>query len=159
MKHFPGLGHANGDTDLGPATDPPLSQLETDDLVPFGAAIHDGVPVVMVGHPIVPDLTNGLPASLSSATYTLLRQTLGFTGVTLTDSLGAGAISAAGYSEQSAAVAAAVAGADMVMIDASSWAATVSALEQALSDGGLSLPSVQASVSRILAAKGVPICP
>ncbi len=159
VKHFPGLGHANGNTDLGPATDPPLSQLETNDLIPFGTAIHFGVPVVMVGHPIVPGLTNGLPASLSPATYTFLRQTLGFSGVTITDSLGAGAISAAGYSEPSAAVAAAEAGADMVMIDASSWGTTVSALEQAMSSGGLSLPSVQASVSRIVAAKNIPICP
>jgi beta-N-acetylhexosaminidase len=158
-KHFPGLGHANADTDLGPATDPPLSQLEADDLVPFETAISDGIPVIMVGHPIVPDLTNGLPASLSAATYALLRQTLGFTGVALTDSLGAGAISAAGYSEQSAAVAAVEAGADMVIIDASSWPATVAALEQAVASGGLPLSSVDASVSRILAAKSVPTCP
>jgi beta-N-acetylhexosaminidase len=159
VKHFPGDGHANGDTDLGPATDPPLASLETDDLIPFEATVANGVPVVMIGHPIVPNLTNGLPASLSSATYDLLRQTLHFSGVTLTDSLGAGAISAAGFSEPQAAVAAAEAGVDMVMIDATSWTATVSALEQALSGGGLSLASVQASVSRILQAKDVPICP
>lgn len=157
-KHFPGLGHASADTDLGPATDPPLSQLRSDDLIPFEDAISAGIPVVMVGHPVVPGLSEGLPASLSSATYVLLRQTLHFTGVTLTDSLGAGAISAAGYSEQSAAVAAAEAGADMVMIDASSWSATVEALGQAVADGRLPLSSVDASVSRILTAKGVPRC-
>jgi beta-N-acetylhexosaminidase len=158
-KHFPGLGHANADTDLGPATVPPLSQLETDDLIPFESAISNGIPVVMVGHPIVPGLTNGLPASLSPATYTLLRQTLGFTGVALTDSLGAGAISAAGYSEQSAAVAAIEAGADMVIIDVGSWPATLGALESAVSSGALPLGAVESSVSRILAAKNIPICP
>ncbi|HML01133.1 MAG TPA: glycoside hydrolase family 3 N-terminal domain-containing protein [Acidimicrobiales bacterium] len=157
-KHFPGLGRANADTDLGPATDPPLSQLESDDLIPFEGAISSGIPVVMVGHPIVPGLTNGLPASLSPATYALLRQTLHFTGVALTDSLGAGAISAAGYSEQSAAVAAVEAGADMVMIDVSSWTDTLHALEQAVSSGALPLSSVDASVSRILSAKGVARC-
>ena len=36
-KHFPGLGHANGDTDTGPAADPPLSQMVNDDLVPFAS--------------------------------------------------------------------------------------------------------------------------
>ena len=159
VKHFPGIGHANGDTDLGPATDPPLSQLETDDLIPFEAAIANGIPVVMVGHPIVPDLTNGLPASLSPATYTFLRQTLHFNGVTITDSLGAGAISAAGYSEPAAAVAAVEAGVDMVLIDSSSWSATVSALEQALSSGPLTRAAVEASVNRILQAKGIPTCP
>ena len=69
VKHFPGLGHANADTDLGPATDPPLSQLETDDLIPFEQAIEAGLPVVMVGHPMVPGLTGTVPASLSPATY------------------------------------------------------------------------------------------
>jgi beta-N-acetylhexosaminidase len=159
VKHFPGLGHANADTDLGPATDPPLSQLETDDLIPFESAVSNGIPVVMVGHPIVPGLTNGLPASLSPATYTLLRQNLGFTGVALTDSLGAGAISGAGYSEQSAAVAAIEAGADMVIIDVGSWPATLGALEQAVSSGALQLGAVDSSVGRILAAKNIPICP
>ncbi len=158
VKHFPGLGHANADTDLGPATDPPLSELETNDLIPFESAITNGIPVVMVGHPIVPGLTNGLPASLSPATYTLLRQNLGFAGMTLTDSLGAGAISAAGYSEQSAAVAAVEAGADMVMIDVGSWADALAALEDAVNSGALPLSQVDASVMRILAAKGVPIC-
>ncbi len=158
-KHFPGLGHANGNTDLGPATDPPLSQLETADLIPFEAEIANGIPIVMVGHPIVPGLSNGLPASLASATYSFRRQTLHFSGVTMTDSLGAGAISAAGYTEQTAAVAAIEAGADMAMIDASSWPATVGALEQALGNGSLSLASVEASAARIVRAKGFPTCP
>lgn len=154
VKHFPGLGHANADTDLGPATDPPLSQLETDDLIPFDTTVADGTPVVMVGHPIVPGLTNGLPASLSPATYTYLRQDLHFQGVALTDSLGAGAISAAGYSEASAAAAAVEAGADMVMIDAADWMPTLSALEQAVDNGELPLATVDTSVERILSAKG-----
>ncbi|HTX63033.1 MAG TPA: glycoside hydrolase family 3 N-terminal domain-containing protein, partial [Acidimicrobiales bacterium] len=91
-KHFPGLGHASADTDTGPATDPSLPELRTDDLIPFTRVIASGLPVVMVGHPIVPGLTNGLPASLSPATYTLLRTTLHFDGLTMTDSLSAGAI-------------------------------------------------------------------
>jgi beta-N-acetylhexosaminidase len=156
-KHFPGIGHANGGTDEGPATDPPLSSLETDDLIPFEAEIDNGIPVIMVGHPIVPGLSNGLPASLSSATYGFLRATLNFPGVAITDSLGAGAVSAAGYSEQAAAVTAIEAGADMVLIDASSWSASVSALEQALG-GSLSVAAVQNSVSRILQAKGIGLC-
>ncbi|MGH8988909.1 MAG: glycoside hydrolase family 3 N-terminal domain-containing protein, partial [Acidimicrobiales bacterium] len=61
-KHFPGLGHASADTDTGPANDPPLAELRGDDLVPFSRVIDSGLPVVMVGHPIVPGLTEGLPA-------------------------------------------------------------------------------------------------
>lgn len=158
-KHFPGLGHATANTDLGPSTDPPLAQLQTDDLVPFTQAVAGKVPVVMVGHPQVPDLTDGRPASLAAATYALLRGTLHFSGVTLTDSLGAGAISAAGYAEPAAAVTAAEAGADMVMVDASAWSATVQALAAAVHSGALPASQVMASLARILAAKGMAACP
>jgi beta-glucosidase-like glycosyl hydrolase len=158
VKHFPGLGHASADTDLGPATDPSLSQLETNDLIPFEQAISAGLPVVMVGHPSVPGLTGGAPASLSPATYQFLRDNLHFAGVALTDSLAAGAISAAGYSEASGAVAAAEAGADMVMIDALAWQPTLGALERAVSSGALPLAAVNASVTRIVAAKGLQMC-
>ena len=159
VKHFPGLGHANADTDTGPATDPPLSSLEQDDLIPFAQAAHAGLPVVMVGHPSVPGLTNGAPASLSAAAYRYLRQTLGFTGVAMTDALGAGAIADAGYSEPAAAVQAIESGADMAMIDASQWQPTVSALEAAVNGGSLPMAQLQASVGRILAAKRVGVCP
>ncbi len=157
-KHFPGLGHANANTDLGPATDPPLSQLETDDLIPFERAISAGVPAIMVSHVMVPGLTGGLPASLSPATYQLLRN-LHFPGVALTDSLEAKAISDAGYSQPAAAVAAIRAGADMAMIDVTQWQPTLAALEQALSHGSISVAAVDASVARILAAKGLSTCP
>lgn len=157
-KHFPGLGRASANTDTGPATDPPLATLEAHDLVPFERAVAAGLPAVMVGHPVVPGLTGGLPASLSPATYRLLRATLHFDGVAMTDSLSAGAISAAGYTEASAATAAIEAGADMALVHSATWRATVSALEQAVSAGTLTRPRVQASVARILAAKGVAVC-
>lgn len=158
VKHFPGIGHADADTDLGPATDPPLSQLEARDLIPFVGAISGGEPVIMVSHAAVPNLTGQVPASLSPATYRFLRGTLSFDGVVMTDSLGAGAVSSAGYSEASAAVQAVEAGADMVMIDAAAWSSTLAALEQAVASGALPLSGVNASVDRILTAKGLRVC-
>ncbi len=94
VKHFPGLGHANGDTDTGPATDPPLSELETDDSIPFEQAIAAHAPVVMMSNVTEPDWGK-TPASLNSAAYAFLRH-MGFNGLILTDSLDAGAISAIG---------------------------------------------------------------
>lgn len=158
-KHFPGLGHASADTDLAPATDPSLAQLQSDDLIPFERAVAAGVPVVMVGHPQVPGLTDGRPASLSAAACRYLKNNVHFSGVAMTDDLAAKAISDAGYSEPSAAVTAIEAGADMAMIDASAWPATVSALEQAVGSGALPLSRVEASVKRILAAKSALVCP
>jgi hypothetical protein len=157
-KHFPGLGHASANTDLGPSVDPPLSQLETDDLIPFEGAAVAGLPVIMVGHPIVPGLTGNVAASLSPATYQFLRGSLLFGGVAMTDDLDAGAISAAGYSQAAAAVKALESGADMAMIDAGQWSASVSALAQAVTTGGLPIARVNASIDRILAAKGITVC-
>ncbi|HVC13951.1 MAG TPA: glycoside hydrolase family 3 N-terminal domain-containing protein [Acidimicrobiales bacterium] len=157
-KHFPGLGHASANTDTGPASDPSLAQLLRVDLIPFTRVVASGLPVVMVGHPVVPGLSGGLPASLSPSTYTLLRTTLHFGGVAMTDSLGAGAISAAGYTEASATVSALGAGADMPMVDASAWQPAVQAIVQALSDGALPRSQADASVTRILATKGVSVC-
>jgi beta-N-acetylhexosaminidase len=152
-KHFPGLGHATADTDRAPATGPALSDLLGADLVPFARLVAAGVPAIMISHMSVPGLTDGLPASLSPATYTLLRGPLAFDGVTITDSLGAGAISAAGESQPAAAVAAIEAGADMAMIDASAWWPTMAALEHAIATGALPVSRVGDAAARVVAAK------
>jgi beta-glucosidase-like glycosyl hydrolase len=76
----------------------------------------------------------------------------------MTDSLGAGAISAAGYSQASAAVAAIEAGVNMVMINHIALQPTLSALQQAISSGALSLNQVNASVAQILVSKGHAAC-
>jgi len=152
-KHFPGLGHATGDTDLGPASCPALGGLAAVDLVPFEWSVATGVEAVMVGHVSVPGLTGDAPASLSAATYALLRVGLGFDGVAMTDSLGAGAISAAGYTEPTAAVAAIEAGADMAMVSSSALAATVGALQQAVAAGTLPVARVDAAAARVAIAK------
>lgn len=158
LKHFPGLGHASANTDLGSATDPSLSKLQANDLIPFEQGIAASMPVIMVGHPIVPGLSGTLPASLSAPTYSYGRTVLGFNGVFITDSLSAGAISAAGYSQPAAAVAALEAGADMAMIDISAWSASLSALEHAVSTGALPLAAVNAHIGRIIQAKGSRVC-
>lgn len=158
VKHFPGLGHANANTDLAAATDPPLKSLEGDDLLPFGAAVAAQVPVVMISHVRVPGLSDGAPASLSPSTYELLRGQLHFSGVALTDALDAKAISAAGYTQSGAAVAAIRAGADVAMVDASEWQPALSALRSAVRSGSLPEAVVNADVARILIAKGLGVC-
>ncbi|MGD0085468.1 MAG: glycoside hydrolase family 3 N-terminal domain-containing protein, partial [Acidimicrobiales bacterium] len=151
-KHFPGLGHANGDTDTGSATDPPLSQLVKDDLIPFGRAINDSVPVVMMSNVTEPDW-GSTPASMNPAAYRYLRS-MGFTGVILTDSLDAGAIKDAGETGPQAVVKAIEAGADMAMITtASEFSAALADLEQGVSSGQLSMTRVEASVQRIISLK------
>ncbi len=174
VKHFPGLGGASGNTDYGPATTQPLSDLKTTGLIPFQAAIAAGAPAVMVANAIVPGLTS-LPASLSPAAINgLLRHDLGFSGLVLTDSLSAGAITQAGYQLPEAAVAAISSGADMILFGStltvaetkllapSAVAATighiVDAIVAATSKGTVSVSRLDDAVSHILAAKHVQLC-
>ena len=92
-KHFPGLGGATVNTDDGPATvTHTRARLEAIDLPPFEAAIRAGVPLVMVGHGRYPALDPDRIASQSRAIVKrLLRDSLGFRGVVVTDSMEAGA--------------------------------------------------------------------
>ncbi|MCA1688970.1 MAG: hypothetical protein LC720_00495 [Actinobacteria bacterium] len=116
-KHFPGLGAATVNTDAAPATvTSPVPTLGARDLAPFRAAIGAGVPVVMASHALYPALDPTRIASQSPAVLgRLLRGSLGFRGVVITDS-----IEAAAVRRRSGVAAAAIrsiaAGADLVLL-------------------------------------------
>ena len=112
LKHFPGHGHGSGDSHKGTVVTPPLAQLRTVDLVPYRNLADYGPVAMMVGHLDVPDLTGGVPASISPAAYQLLRTEFGFTGLVLTDDLGAMKAITAQYSLPDAVLKALQAGAD-----------------------------------------------
>ena len=82
-KHFPGLGTLAVSTDDRPYV---RGHVRDADLAPYRAAIEANVSCVMVGHGVYPTL-GGRRAVLEPATYRLLRNTLGFRGITITDSL------------------------------------------------------------------------
>src|SRR5947207_9634287 len=105
-KHFPGLGTLAVSTDDKPYV---LGHVRDADLAPYRAAIEADVPCVMVGHGVYPSL-GGRRAVLEHAAYRLLRSTLGFRGITITDSLSVVHGRAARW-----AVAAARAGADLLL--------------------------------------------
>jgi len=93
-KHFPGMGRAVADPHNDVAhIDTEKHVLESRDLVPFQSAIESGVEVVMLSHMVYDALDPLWPASLSSViAKDLLRKTMGFKGVTITDDLDMGAI-------------------------------------------------------------------
>jgi beta-N-acetylhexosaminidase len=96
VKHFPGLGGARVDSHHGLAVvDGDEALFHRRELVPFAAANDAGARLVMSGHVATPGLTGkaSLPATLSpSIMGGLLRERLGFDGVTITDALDMGAI-------------------------------------------------------------------
>jgi beta-N-acetylhexosaminidase len=164
IKHFPGLGQASRNTDVGPATTLAWSTLEHAGLLPFEHAITAGAPVVMIANAVVPGLST-LPASISPAVITgELREQLAYKGLVMTDSLSAGALVDIGYTVPKAVVAAEAAGADIVLYTAPAAQVAsltnqiAAALVAAVDANTLSYTQLLSAVEQILALKGVNLC-
>jgi beta-N-acetylhexosaminidase len=155
-KHFPG----HGDTALDSHFDLPtlpfdLPEMEHRELLPFRAAIAAGVASVMTAHILFPALDPALPATLSGPILTgLLRERLGFDGLIVTDCLEMKAV-ADRWGTARAAVLAAKAGADMVLVchTRERQRETFAALLDAARSGELPAGRLDNAVGRILAAK------
>jgi beta-glucosidase-like glycosyl hydrolase/serine/threonine protein kinase len=159
LKHFPGHGHGSGDSHKGGVTTPPLDELKSDDLIPYGTLTNLNPVAVMVGHLQVPGLTDDDPASLSKAAYDLLRsgQYGGppFPGLVYTDDLSSmGAINQR-YSVPDAVLRALQAGADTALwITTDQVLAVLDRLVQAVNTNELSMDRVNEALNRVALGKG-----
>ncbi|MFT3660878.1 MAG: glycoside hydrolase family 3 N-terminal domain-containing protein [Gordonia sp. (in: high G+C Gram-positive bacteria)] len=165
-KHFPGHGHSSGDSHLGSVTTPPLSQLIEHDLVPYKTLLKDpGNAAVMMGHLIVPGLTKGdTPTSISARAIGMLRTGTryggpAFDGVIISDDLSGMKAITDRYSIDQAVLRAFQAGSDIgLWLSTDSVSTVLDTLESAVRSGKLNRAKVDASVVRILRAKGVLSC-
>jgi beta-N-acetylhexosaminidase len=152
-KHFPGLGTAPGNTDLHAVVVPTGRAELTRRLASFASAIRGGVKLVMVSSAVYPALDpHRLPAALSPAIVGgLLRTSLGFGGVVITDAMEGPAIGA--YPD--AAARALGAGVDVLLYAGSEGdsAQAYSALVQAVRSHRLSRATIADAYTRILALK------
>ncbi|GAB3374088.1 glycoside hydrolase family 3 protein [Massilia agri] len=151
VKHFPGHGdtHVDSHRDL-PTVDKPLAELERFEFAPFRMAAATA-PAVMTAHIVYPALDPDFPATMSRPILTgILRERFGYRGVIITDGMDMHAI-AHRYGAGEAAVNALVAGADMVMAIGAreTQVETVHAIAQAIRDGVLPLPEVEARLARL----------
>lgn len=157
-KHFPGHGRGT-DSHTGLPTLPGLDELRGTDLQPFVAAVARGDMPIMIGHLVVPGLTDGEPATLSPAAVTgLLREELGFDGLVMTDALNMDAISVQRSNDEAAELAL-IAGVDLAMLGRiDDVVPTIERLRSAVETGRLSADRVDESFLRVLVAKGVEVC-
>jgi beta-N-acetylhexosaminidase len=93
-KHFPGIGRTELDSHLDlPVLDIDLPSLRRSDLIPFHAAVRQGVAGMMLSHIFYRRIDPDWPASLSTViSKDLLREEMGYRGLVLTDDLDMGAI-------------------------------------------------------------------
>ncbi|GHA38426.1 beta-N-acetylglucosaminidase [Salinimicrobium marinum] len=89
-KHFPGHGDTDTDSHYSlPQINHPLVRLDSLELYPFKKIMEAGIGGVMVAHLDIPALdTTGVPSTLSKPIISgLLKETLGFEGLIVTDAM------------------------------------------------------------------------
>jgi len=140
-KHFPGLGAAaaSANTDSVPVTlNLTASDIRNIDEFPYNAAIAAGVKLVMPSWAVYPSIDASRPSGMSSTfIFGELRGRLGFSGVTISDAIEAGALQAYG-SDGNRAILASEAGMDLILAaarDVSQGDGIVIALANALDNG------------------------
>jgi beta-N-acetylhexosaminidase len=155
MKHFPGIGFANLNTDSHVVTIRVSSSRLLPGLKPYRTAIAHHIPLIMLSNATYTAYDSRNAAGWS--TYigtTLLRHDLGFRGVTITDSIN-GTAASRGISAKTLALRAARAGTDMILTTGSE-ASTRAIYATLLADakaGTISRTTLRASYDRILALK------
>jgi beta-N-acetylhexosaminidase len=162
MKHFPGIGYAIHNTDSNVVTITATKAQLDPGLNPYRGYVNafgssgSRLVFVMLSNAwyTAYDTANAAGWSRAIGT-TLLRDQLGFRGVTITDSL-SGIAAAMGVSAKSLAIKAAAAGTDMILVTGSeaSTRATYTALLAAAQAGTIARSDLDASYDRIITLKG-----
>ena len=177
VKHFPGHGDTHVDSHHAlPTVDKSLAELEALELIPFralagsdpqadaarrpppeGDALARGgpapmlAPALMTAHIVYPQLDAEHPATLSRRVLTkLLRETIGYRGVVISDALMMKAIFDR-YGHARGAVLTLAAGADMALAQGrpEDQLAAIRAVGEALQDGRLDANAMRASRERL----------
>jgi beta-N-acetylhexosaminidase len=156
-KHFPGHGDTDTDSHLNlPSVPHNKARLHSIELVPFKAAIAEGVDVIMSAHVVFPAYEpESIPATLSNRILTgLLREELQYQGVIVTDCLEMNAISH-GVGIAAGTIQAVLAGTDIVLVShlLERQIAAFEALTGAVESGVISEERINQSVARILDLK------
>jgi beta-N-acetylhexosaminidase len=153
-KHFPGHGDTDVDSHVGlPVVTADITRLSHLELVPFRAAIQAGAAMVMTAHIALPAIDDSsTPATLSPKVITgLLRDSLGFRGVTITDAMTMEGIGK-GYTNEESAVLAVKAGAD-ILLKPSDPTKAIDAVVRAVEAGDIPRARIDAAARHILELK------
>lgn len=157
VKHFPGHGDTAVDSHVGlPVINKSLEELEALELRPFRAAIKKGVPAVMSSHILFPKLeAEQIPCTMSRTIITdLLKKTLGFQGIVLSDCMEMDAIRKF-YGTAKGVVEAMAAGVDLVFVShtADLLEKAACAVYEAVEYGRISMKEMKDSYEKIIAVK------
>jgi len=154
-KHFPGHGDVSVDSHLDlPVINKSMEQIDSLELYPFKQLFKEGVGSVMIAHLSIPaiDTTTHLPTSLSEKNVTeLLRDKLGFKGISFTDALEMQGV-AKYYPGSDASLQSLIAGNDMLCLPGD-IEGSINRIDKAIKKGILNKDDMDARVKKVLLAK------
>ena len=154
-KHFPGHGDVAVDSHLDlPVINKSMAELEALELYPFRQIFNAGVGSVMVAHLYIPsiDSTANKATSLSKNNVTgLLRNDLGYQGLTFTDALGMQGVYKF-FPDGAASVESLIAGNDMLCLP-SDVPMAISKIKATITSGKLSWADIELHCRKVLKAK------
>lgn len=153
LKHFPGYGTIpdSAVTGTGAVVDErPAETLRNTDYQPFKKGAQAGARFIMVSNVLVKNLDSTHTAALSPAVHSELRNTVGFTGLIITDVLDDADYSA--YADgKKPAVQAVLAGNDMILVR--DYASAYNDIVAAANDGTISADKLKEVCTRVIAYK------
>ena len=154
-KHFPGHGDTDVDSHVGlPIVGATMSRLDTVELVPFRAAIRAGAALVMTAHIALPAVAGDstTPATLSPRIITgLLRDSLGFRGLAITDAMTMEGVGK-GYTTEQSSVLAIQAGSD-ILLKPTDPTRAIDAVVAAVERGTISRQRIDSAARHVLELK------
>lgn len=155
LKYFPGKAQAKAGNNGVWISYESLEDLNAGSLLSYQAGIDAGATFVMVGNVIIPSVTGDdtVPCSLSNRAVGLLRKSMGFQGVLITDNFSEENFVSV-YGSAEGCVKAINAGMDMIYKPAD-FVGAYTAILEAVNNGTISVDRLNNAVGRILTAKGV----
>ena len=156
LKHYPGHGNVSTDSHLGlPRNGTPKEELMRTEFMPFQRAFDDGADAIMTAHVVYEDIDPERPATVSPKIMTeLLRDTMHFNGIAITDCMEMDAIKVT-YGIGPGAVMAIQAGCDMLCFSHTyeAVAEAANALYKAVEEGILPMERIDEAYGRITELK------
>ncbi|MGW1725889.1 glycoside hydrolase family 3 N-terminal domain-containing protein [Streptomyces sp. NPDC002306] len=154
FKHFPGLGYVRGNTDTTANVVDSVTTSRSASITPFKSGIKAGAPFVMISLAKYSKIDSKHQAVFSSTVIQgLLRKTLGFKGVVISDDLG-NAVAVKSVPAGNRAVNFLSAGGDLVLtVEPNLVPAMVKAVQTRMSQSAAFRTQVDQSVHRVLTAK------